>query len=130
MQFFHVIHKYNAFKIITMVMLSNEMLVICFLLIHILYLQPMYDPRRRNVTTSMVGLKTITYAKISRPYPSLPMVKPIDVTGNAHNEELMYECTIKAVPAYSGKPRRKAQNKVYCFMGNKANRSCKQTAAD
>ena len=39
------------------------------------------SPRRRNVTTSMVGLKTVTYAKISP-----KMVNPRDIDGNAEEE--------------------------------------------
>ena len=36
----------------------------------------MHRPRRRNVTTLMVGLKTVTYAKISA-----KMVNPRDIAG-------------------------------------------------
>ena len=42
----------------------------------------MHHPHRRNVTTSMVGLKTVTYTKISP-----KMVKPRDIAGKAEEEE-------------------------------------------
>ena len=42
----------------------------------------MYNPRKRNVTTSMAGLKTVTYAKISP-----KTVNPRDIAGNAEEEE-------------------------------------------
>ena len=48
----------------------------------------MHHPRRWNVTTSMVGLKTIPYAKISQ-----KMVKPRDIAGSTEEEEFY---TIKA----------------------------------
>ena len=42
----------------------------------------MHHPRRRNMATSMVGLKTVTYAKISP-----KMANPRDITGSAEEEE-------------------------------------------
>ena len=42
----------------------------------------MHHPQRRNVTIAMVGLKTVTCAKISP-----KMVNPRDVAGNTEEEE-------------------------------------------
>ena len=42
----------------------------------------MHYPRRQNVTTSVVGLKMVTYAKLSP-----KMVNPTDIAGNAEEEE-------------------------------------------
>ena len=47
----------------------------------------MHDPWRRNVTTLMVILKTVTYAKISP-----KMVNPREVAGNAEEEEVWSLC--------------------------------------
>ena len=50
----------------------------------------MHHPRRQNVTTSMVGVKTVIYTKISP-----RMVNPRGVAGNAEEEEtfiVMYLC--------------------------------------
>ena len=44
-------------------------------------------PRRQNVTTSMVGLEMVTYAKISP-----KMVKPRDIAGECRRRRRMYIC--------------------------------------
>ena len=46
----------------------------------------MHHPRRRNVTTSVVGLKTVTYAKISS-----KMVNPRDLAWDVEEEEFCLE---------------------------------------
>ena len=42
-----------------------------------------HHPRRRNVTTSMIGIKTVTYAKISP-----KMVNPRDIAGARRRRRL------------------------------------------
>ena len=43
----------------------------------------MHHPRRRNVTTSMVGLKMVTYTKISP-----KMVSPTDISGECRRRRI------------------------------------------